>query len=73
MSKPTKFTETFFSLDEDEFVGVSAADGMEEEDLLRAQHSQLGTIVQVLMNMLIYLSQGGNFVTKDVRPTGKFT
>jgi len=36
-----------------------------EEELMQRANSELATITQTLINMLIYMSQGGNFTRGD--------
>lgn len=61
--------ETFYQYD-DNYVGPGAADELEEEEeVLRALNSKLMIGMQVLMNMLIYMSQGGAFTRGDMVTT----
>ena len=62
-------TEEFFEVDSDPG-GMSLDESMNDESsLLNEANSQLAIISQVLMNMMIYMSQGGNFTRGDMVTT----
>ncbi len=55
------WTQTYERFDPD-YQGPGLGDpAYEEEELLKRTTSELGTITQVLINMLIFMSQGGQF------------